>query len=65
MLSPLVEEAVRRGVVINEIERGRLGGFLWTGNQVMHECQIAPGAGDFVEATAAPDDGSNGQTTES
>jgi hypothetical protein len=30
----------------------------------MHQCLIPPGAGDFFEPTAAPDDGSNGQTDE-
>ncbi len=65
MLSPLIEEAVRQGITMNEFERRLFGGLLCTGKQVIDQFLIAQGDGDVGETAAHPDDSSNGQTTES
>jgi len=41
MLSPLIEETVRQGMVIKELERGQFGGFLSAGRQVIHHFLVA------------------------
>jgi len=45
MLSPLIEEAARQGMVIKEFKRGLFGGFLSAGKQVIDQffaAQIEP-----------------------
>ena len=64
MLSPLVEEAVRQGMVIKELERGLLGGLLSTGRHMINQFLLVQGVGDPGETTAHPADSNNDQSTE-
>ncbi|MFM7038475.1 MAG: hypothetical protein ACKO2L_12220 [Planctomycetaceae bacterium] len=41
MLSPLIEETARQGMVIKELERGLFGGFLSAGRQVIDQFLVA------------------------
>ena len=41
MLSPLLEEATRQGMVIKKLERGPFGGFLSAGRQVIDQFLVA------------------------
>jgi len=49
MLSPLIEEAVRQGMVIKEFERGLFGGLLSTGRHMIDQFLVAQGNGDGSE----------------
>jgi len=64
MLCPLVEEAVRPGMVIKEFERGLFGELLSTGRHMIDQFLVAQGAGDPGKTIAHPADRNNHQTTE-
>lgn len=64
ILSPLIEEAVRQGMVIKGFERGLFGGLLSTGRHMIDQFLLAQGDGDLGETTAHLADSNDDQTTE-
>jgi hypothetical protein len=63
MLSPLIQEAVRQGIAIEEFEPGLLRGLLGAGKQVIDQSLIAKENGDLVGTTLPPTESSNDRGT--